>query len=133
MTNQFNDTKNKDLIDWFVEVSNAQSGIFVVAGPVGGAIWSTQAKCIDGLKALGKACYAGESRDRYYLEDAVKHANLGDLVIIAMIVDTPENAIQTIKDFAIEGAIDLVRGIIFQRIDTSELSPKLCAIYTKLI
>jgi hypothetical protein len=131
MKNPFELTGNSALIDWFDEITVGPSGIYVVGGLSGSAVWTIKHRCLEGLRWHGYPCIACRGADPHMMAEAVRQAESGVIVLLALKISEPEEARKRFKHDGLGEAFGLVRGVLIQTLVPLGEKIQLQAAYTK--
>lgn len=130
MKNPFETSGNKVLVDWFNEITARPSGIYVVGGLSGSAVWTTKRRCLECLRSLGHQCIACRGADKDLIAEAVRQAESGLIVLLALKISQPSEARARFERDGLGDAFGLVRGVLIQALVPVGAKVQLQASYT---
>ena len=129
-SNPFETGGNEVLIDWFNAITVSPSGIYVVGGLSGVTVWTAKHRCREGLKALGHQCVAVRGADSSVINEAIRWAESGVIVLLALKISYPEQAKVRFEEFGFGSAFELVRGVVLQELVKREGKTEVRSSYT---
>ena len=130
MENPFETSGSKTLTDWFNEIIASPSGIYVVGGLSGSAVWTTKHRCLEGLRSLGHRCIACRGADKDLIAEAVRQAESGVIVLMALKISEPNEARARFDQDGLGDVFGLVRGVLTQKLVPVGEKVQLQASYT---
>jgi hypothetical protein len=132
-SNPFETGGNNVLIDWFNTIAASPSGIYVVGGLSGTTVWSTKHRCREGLKSLGHQCVAVRGADKSLIDEAIRQAEAGAIVLLALKISHPDQAKARFDEYGIGSVFGLVRGILLQELVKEDGRTKVRASYSSML
>ncbi len=114
MKNPFESSGNEVLTAWFEEITAHPSGIYVVGGLSGSSVWTIKRRCLEHLRSLGHSCIACRGADEQLIAEAVRQAESGIIVLLALKISQPNEARARFERDGLGAAFGLVRGVLMQ-------------------
>ena len=115
-SNPFENDGNEILMDWFNLIAAHPSGIYVVGGVSGITVWTTKHRCVEGLKLLGHRCVAVRGANKSLIDEAVRQAESGAIVVLALKISHPDQVKGRFEAYELGSAFELVRGVLLQEL-----------------